>query len=530
MKTRRRAIKRKLGIGTITPTYPLNTTSLLADIGDYVDATAAGTISGRGGSGPRVTDAPYNAVGDGVTDDGPAFAAFYAALAAGTISYGFVPYTPTGYLIDTPIVLDLVDGDGFSVVGQAAGSGRRPFLKWTGGAGSGPMLTFNSAHGVEYKGLHHVATNAAYDGDLVVWAGGGAGGDCIGNDIDITCKGNAGGTGCKLYDFINGKVRLQLQDFNNLVELGGYVNTTDIWGAFNGHGTASVYVNLTAASQDINIRGIWEPGSGGIAGNIVAAEGAAPWSGGSITGWVGDYSTSPTGQGIIDQVSLMGVKIHLLVYGGGINGIWNPGSGSQAGNIFSGYYDIGSAPIIMGDQSYGAIIVGETLSDTEALPNNAHVITNTGAIVQSGAIHFTNQGNAGAAVTNEDFSVGVANDKIFGSSFPLSDGRAGIWIDSQGTLGIWPRQPGSYINLYFADKDPPNMLDLAMQISEHGIGFFGEAPTSGQPTASHETSGYTAGTGTAVTIDGKHTGGIGSTAYTLGDIVAALKDLGLIAS
>ena len=59
------------------------------------------------------------------------------------------------------------------------------------------------------------------------------------------------------------------------------------------------------------------------------------------------------------------------------------------------------------------------------------------------------------------------------------------------------------------------------------IGFFGASAIT-QPTASLVTAGYTAGSSTAVTIDGKFTGNTGSTAYTIADIVAALKNLGLL--
>ena len=42
------------------------------------------------------------------------------------------------------------------------------------------------------------------------------------------------------------------------------------------------------------------------------------------------------------------------------------------------------------------------------------------------------------------------------------------------------------------------------------------------------TGTYATGGGTNALVGGTHTGGIGSTAYTIGDIVAALKTNGLI--
>lgn len=44
------------------------------------------------------------------------------------------------------------------------------------------------------------------------------------------------------------------------------------------------------------------------------------------------------------------------------------------------------------------------------------------------------------------------------------------------------------------------------------------------------TTGFTAGSGTASKSDSTFTGNTGSTAYTVGDVVRALKLLGLIAS
>lgn len=59
-------------------------------------------------------------------------------------------------------------------------------------------------------------------------------------------------------------------------------------------------------------------------------------------------------------------------------------------------------------------------------------------------------------------------------------------------------------------------------------GFHGDAVI--QHATTGVTSGFTAGSGTPVLDDSIFTGATGSAAYTIGDIVAALKDKGIIAA
>ena len=61
------------------------------------------------------------------------------------------------------------------------------------------------------------------------------------------------------------------------------------------------------------------------------------------------------------------------------------------------------------------------------------------------------------------------------------------------------------------------------------VSFFG-ATGSTQPTATGNVATSAAGSTTAVYVNTTFTGGSGSTAYTVGDIVKALKALGLIAA
>jgi hypothetical protein len=69
-----------------------------------------------------------------------------------------------------------------------------------------------------------------------------------------------------------------------------------------------------------------------------------------------------------------------------------------------------------------------------------------------------------------------------------------------------------------------------LRISAGGIGVFSKAGSpAAQQTANRVTAGYSAGSGNSVTVDGTFTGAVGSKAYTVGDIVTALKAYGWLA-
>lgn len=67
-----------------------------------------------------------------------------------------------------------------------------------------------------------------------------------------------------------------------------------------------------------------------------------------------------------------------------------------------------------------------------------------------------------------------------------------------------------------------------LQLDSKGVGFFGVAAVP-QPTAAGTTQGFSAGSGGRVQVDATFTGNTGGTAYTIGDVVSALKALGLLA-
>lgn len=61
------------------------------------------------------------------------------------------------------------------------------------------------------------------------------------------------------------------------------------------------------------------------------------------------------------------------------------------------------------------------------------------------------------------------------------------------------------------------------------LGFYGTTAII-QPATTGETVGFTAGAGTPVLDDSTFTGNVGVAAYTLSDVVKALKELGLMES
>jgi hypothetical protein len=73
-----------------------------------------------------------------------------------------------------------------------------------------------------------------------------------------------------------------------------------------------------------------------------------------------------------------------------------------------------------------------------------------------------------------------------------------------------------------------NISGYSLRLNNSYMGFYSHTPIV-QPSSSGEMSGFDTGTGSGVNSGSTFTGNVGSTTYTIGDIVKHLKNLGLIA-
>lgn len=112
----------------------------------------------------------------------------------------------------------------------------------------------------------------------------------------------------------------------------------------------------------------------------------------------------------------------------------------------------------------------------------------------------------------------------------LDDANAGA---ARTTLGVGTGDSPTFAGLTIADTG--NIVLATGTGTKIGtatgqkLGFFNAAPVA-QQAGTGETTGATGGGGTTAHINATFTGNVGSAAYTVSDIVKALKNLGLLAS
>ena len=82
-------------------------------------------------------------------------------------------------------------------------------------------------------------------------------------------------------------------------------------------------------------------------------------------------------------------------------------------------------------------------------------------------------------------------------------------------------------NVYVMDAIRVSKVNTA---STQPLGFWGVTPVTQQATATVSSDGFSAANGTAVLDGSTFTGGYGSKAYHISDIVLALKQCGIMVS
>lgn len=100
-------------------------------------------------------------------------------------------------------------------------------------------------------------------------------------------------------------------------------------------------------------------------------------------------------------------------------------------------------------------------------------------------------------------------------------------------VGIKQRNAANTDDLNLVQADGSNVI----QVGDSGatlklvgnLGLYSTTPVA-QHSTTGQTAGFTAGVGTAVNDDSTFTGGSGTKAYTIGDVVRALKNIGLMAA
>lgn len=270
----------------------------------------------------------FGAVGDGgITDNGPAFNAAINAIKAAGGGILHVPLADNFYGFTTTIVADDAN-DGLVIMGDMLHSTTLHVeLRWLGGAGSGSLLTFNSAHGIKLQGLRFSYTNAAYNGTLVSTIHSASGLDAARWRIeDCEFAGQGGAVSAAvllgLSQCIIGTVR-NCHFINAVVGIflgPSYVNVCEISGCdFNA--CSDVPILFQGGQQTIKITSCtFEPRANGTSAAIRQINfGAFIWGLDYTNNWHGDVSAN--GGSWINDVQPLGCIIHGNYFG-------SPGGGA----------------------------------------------------------------------------------------------------------------------------------------------------------------------------------------------------------
>ena len=197
------------------------------------------------------------------------------------------------------------------------------------------------------------------------------------------------------------------------------------------------------------------------------------------------------------------------------------------------------APSLMVDLRKADKTFTDLSTNALAVTTNGTIIFNEGRITSLDGVGDINCSSISADVAATGLNVIFDGTDTGDNKITLTDNLASALDITQSTnsyLKFTTTNSGEKI-VFGKDLDISGDHDLIIGTStgtkigtatSQKIGFFNATPVVQQNTTG-TTTGTSAGSGTALHANATITGGVGSTAYTVGDIVKALKQLGLLA-
>lgn len=290
-------------------------------------------------------------------------------------------------------------------------------------------------------------------------------------------------------------------------------------------------------------------------------------------GTLGVGSSVTNQYGFIATNSLTGATNNYGFYGniGSASGAWNFYGGGTAANYFAGQTTVGSTSLTLGSgsaaQQFGVVAsaadrVVEVIRGAASQTGNLSEWQNSAGTTQA-TVNATGSMTVGANQTTGDASIKVGEARSGnGASYvnlvgdtTYTNGGLRLFRDNGGANGVSylvhrgtgglviTVQDAGFLNIRTTDTDrivigSTGNFTLTTDTTtgakfgtstSQKLGFFNATPVV-QQTAAGDVSVTTAGATNTVYRNTTFTGGTGSAAYTIGDVVKALKNLGFIAA
>lgn len=164
-------------------------------------------------------------------------------------------------------------------------------------------------------------------------------------------------------------------------------------------------------------------------------------------------------------------------------------------------------------------------------------LTVGGNSISAAELAFVDGVTAGTAAANKAVVLGASKQIATITTATITNVQTGALKAADGTASLTIANSTGAVTLASAAlvanaatiaTDTTTGLKIGTAAAQK-LGLFNATPVV-QPSGTGVTTGFTAGAGTAVLDDSTFTGNTGSKAYTIGDIVKALKDLGILAA